>query len=61
MSELSLWALMELTNASCPREGSKAHLEALCKQFKQPHSALNKAALIARLTVFSQDKEKWDR
>jgi hypothetical protein len=54
---------MKLTNIFffCPREGSKAHLEALCKRFKQPHSAPNKAVLIARLKEFSQHKEKWQR
>ena len=36
-----------------------AHLEVLCKQFKLPHSALNKAVLIKCLTKFSQQKEKW--
>jgi hypothetical protein len=50
-----------LTLSLRPSEGSKAHLEALCKRFKQPHTAPNKAALVARLKEFSQHKEKWER
>lgn len=41
--------------------GNKAHLEALCKRFKLPHSGANKAVLVKRLTDFSQKRDKWER
>lgn len=41
--------------------GNKAHLEALCKHFKLPHSSANKAILVECLTDFSQKREEWER